>query len=36
MPNFKYEEGYFNYDPNDLFGHMMQEFPDESQEGIKK
>ena len=31
MPNFKYEEGYFNYDPNDLFGHMMQEFPDESE-----
>jgi phytoene dehydrogenase-like protein len=31
MPNFKYEEGYFNFDPNDLFGHMMQEFPDESE-----
>ncbi len=31
MPNFKHEEGYFNYDPNDLFGHMMQEFPDESE-----
>ena len=34
MPNFKYEEGYFNFDPNDLFGHMMQEFPDESEFGV--
>ena len=31
MPNFKYKEGSFKYDPNDLFGHMMQEFPDETE-----
>ncbi len=31
MPNFKYKEGYYKFDPNDLFGHMQQEFPDESE-----
>ncbi len=31
MPNFKYQEGYYQYDPNDLFGNMQQEFPEESE-----
>ncbi|MBW1901900.1 MAG: hypothetical protein JRJ20_09715, partial [Deltaproteobacteria bacterium] len=31
MPNFKYQEGYYEYDPNDLFGNMQQEFPEESE-----
>jgi phytoene dehydrogenase-like protein len=31
MPNFKYKEGYYKFDPNDLFGHMQQEFPEESE-----
>jgi phytoene dehydrogenase-like protein len=30
MPNFKYESK-FRYDPNDPFGHMQEEFPDESE-----
>ena len=31
MPNFKYKEGYYKFDPTDLFGHMQQEFPQESE-----
>jgi len=30
MPRFKYTSK-FNYDPNDLFGHMQEEFPEESE-----
>ena len=30
MPGFKYESK-FKYDPNDLFGHMQEEFPQESE-----
>jgi phytoene dehydrogenase-like protein len=30
MPNFKYESD-FKYDPNDVFGHMQEEFPKESE-----
>jgi len=30
MPRFKYESK-FKYDPNDLFGHMQEEFPEESE-----
>ncbi|MBW2419986.1 MAG: NAD(P)/FAD-dependent oxidoreductase [Deltaproteobacteria bacterium] len=30
MPNFKYESKY-QYDPSDPFGHMQEEFPDESE-----
>ena len=30
MPNFKYESK-FEYNPNDPFGHMTEEFPDESE-----
>ncbi len=30
MPNFKYESK-FEYDPNNPFGHMQEEFPDEAE-----
>ena len=30
MPNFKYESK-FQYDPSNPFGHMQEEFPDESE-----
>ena len=30
MSNFKYDSE-FNYDPNDLFGHMQEEFPKKSE-----